>query len=306
VYEQEIDEEIELIIVDDGSTDDTLNVIRAISAPRLVLIKRSENGGAGAARTDGIKAARGEYLAFLDADDYWLPGFLSITKKFLDDHSHVLAVSVQQKHIITPTNFFFAPVFDIEKNFPDDGFVIDNFYQFWAKFQHVCTGSVLIRAAEAKRAGGMRADLRISQDLEYWMLLAADGKWGHIQKLLFVSDGLQVSVKRGWLTKNMIRWRSAPTVEEWQTRIIRNLDAIGLESFRYVQGIMARNLSYSMIQSKRDGLALRTLTSYNNYLPGDRMSRMMTLCAKNKLAWLLFCSLLRLREQMRDFMFRIF
>jgi hypothetical protein len=104
----------------------------------------------------------------------------------------------------------------------------------------------------------------------------------------------------------MIRWRSAPTVEEWQTRIIRNLDAIGLESFRYVQGIMARNLSYSMIQSKRDGLALRTLTSYNNYLPGDRMSRMMTLCAKNKLAWLLFCSLLRLREQMRDFMFRIF
>jgi glycosyltransferase involved in cell wall biosynthesis len=63
--------ELELIVVDDGSTDDTPAVLATFSDPRLRLIRRS-NGGAAAARNSGVAAATGEFIAFQDSDDEWL------------------------------------------------------------------------------------------------------------------------------------------------------------------------------------------------------------------------------------------
>jgi glycosyltransferase involved in cell wall biosynthesis len=61
----------EIIVVDDGSTDETAERVGALSAERLRLIRHDENEGAAAARNTGIKAARGEWIAFLDSDDVW-------------------------------------------------------------------------------------------------------------------------------------------------------------------------------------------------------------------------------------------
>src|SRR5437879_4321228 len=68
--------DFELIIVDDGSTDDSADhVMRFTSDPRLRLI-RQPNRGVGAARNRGMTDARGELFALLDADDEWLPSHL--------------------------------------------------------------------------------------------------------------------------------------------------------------------------------------------------------------------------------------
>ncbi len=68
---------LEIIVVDDASTDDTQRVVERFGDARIRYIVRSENRGAAAARNTGIRAARGAFIAFLDSDDEYLPGRLS-------------------------------------------------------------------------------------------------------------------------------------------------------------------------------------------------------------------------------------
>jgi glycosyltransferase involved in cell wall biosynthesis len=76
----------EIIVVDDGSTDTTAGI--AASFPEVTLV-RARHGGAGAARNRGVEHARAGYLAFLDADDYWLPEKLQQQLSMLDQHSEL-------------------------------------------------------------------------------------------------------------------------------------------------------------------------------------------------------------------------
>ena len=77
--------EFELIVVDDGSTDDTPEAL-APYASRIRLLRRGSRGGVSAARNAGITAARGEWLAFLDSDDLWLPEKLAHQMAYLSAH----------------------------------------------------------------------------------------------------------------------------------------------------------------------------------------------------------------------------
>ncbi|NQT33163.1 MAG: glycosyltransferase family 2 protein [Candidatus Omnitrophica bacterium] len=67
---------MEVIVVDDASKDNTPEVVRSVEDPRLIYIRRPENKGAAAARNTGMRQATGEYIAFLDSDDEYIPGKL--------------------------------------------------------------------------------------------------------------------------------------------------------------------------------------------------------------------------------------
>ncbi|MXV64113.1 glycosyltransferase [Natronorubrum sp. JWXQ-INN-674] len=73
--EQTIDD-LEVVVVDDGSTDDTASVLAAYDEPRVRPVVHATNRGANVARNTGIDHARGEYVAFLDSDDEWHPAKL--------------------------------------------------------------------------------------------------------------------------------------------------------------------------------------------------------------------------------------
>jgi len=86
-------QEWELIVVDDGSTDDTAALI-AGADPRLIVI-RQNNAGFTEARNTGIRAAKGEYIAFLDSDDEFLPHHLELCVAFLDAFKEEKIVSTE-------------------------------------------------------------------------------------------------------------------------------------------------------------------------------------------------------------------
>lgn len=81
------EERFEIIVVDDGSTDEGADIVKAFSDVRIKLIQQN-NQGVSAARNAGIAAATGKYISFLDADDNWAPNYLSTTRKLFEKYTH--------------------------------------------------------------------------------------------------------------------------------------------------------------------------------------------------------------------------
>jgi len=82
-------ENFEIIVIDDGSTDKSCEIVRSIKDSRIRLI-RQENGGPSKARNRGIQEAKGEFIAFLDADDEWLPEKLEKQYEFHCENPNVV------------------------------------------------------------------------------------------------------------------------------------------------------------------------------------------------------------------------
>lgn len=79
---------LELIVVDDGSIESQENILKGVNAPFPIIFIRQENAGQSAARNAGVKAANGEFIAFLDQDDNWYPRHLEeLIKPFLEDEN---------------------------------------------------------------------------------------------------------------------------------------------------------------------------------------------------------------------------
>lgn len=88
------DVNVELIVVDDGSTDDTRHLLSGYGE-RITVI-RQENRGVSAARNTGIRAASSELIALIDSDDTWLPGKLSAQASFFAGHPEVLICQTEE------------------------------------------------------------------------------------------------------------------------------------------------------------------------------------------------------------------
>lgn len=78
---------LEVIVVDDGSPDDSIEQVRSLELPFEIRVIRQRNAGQSAARNSGIRAARGEFVAFLDQDDAWRPDHLARLAKTLEADS---------------------------------------------------------------------------------------------------------------------------------------------------------------------------------------------------------------------------
>ena len=307
IVAQQTHYKMEVWLVDDGSTDETVALYRerylnADTAQGQSWLQfhllQQQNAGPSKARNWGMTQAQGRYVALLDADDYWEPDYVEQTVSFLEQHADCVAVSVVCKNI-SVSGISYTPAREV---LPEGAspFVIDDFYAYWARYCHVGTCSTTMKTDVARQVL-MREDLRISEDYEFWWMLANFGKWGMIPSPLYVSDGTMViGCQQDWLDKMQRRWNNAPTLKDWERRIVCQNPALReTESFRMAEGRVARNLTYCQLLSGRTELARQEALTYGNYFVKDAIGKLMNLCKHTSLTWWILCKVLLCREYHR-------
>lgn len=168
---------LEVIVVDDGSTDATPAYMATLDDTRVRYLYFANQGPA-AARNAGIGAARGAYLALIDSDDLWCPGKLAAQVAYLERHPAVGMLATNFKYFETsagtlcdpaqPFGYAAGPRFlqDIlECRFP------------------MAPSTVMLRGATLARVGGFNEQLRIAEDLDLWVRIGLDSEVAYLDQV---------------------------------------------------------------------------------------------------------------------------
>jgi glycosyltransferase involved in cell wall biosynthesis len=208
---------LELIVVDDRSTDDTERIVLEIAAAdsRVRFVRRERNGGAAAARNSGIQQARGELIAFQDSDDEWLAGKLARQVEALRSAGGdaVLCVTSYLVYQRGPRGASWLLGRDSMVH-PDDlprQALVTFFFT---------TPTWLVRTQTLRDLGGFDESLRCWEDWELALRLLSSGKAVMIDEALHIQHENAGSVNRQdvaygpamrrILEKHSARWRDAP------------------------------------------------------------------------------------------------
>jgi len=171
---------LELIVVDDGSTDSTPVIIESYGV-RIQQIRQT-NAGPAAARNAGVRSARGEYLAFLDADDRWLPGMLDRSIAKLDSdpdcvmaYANLLMVDSDGRSLgadLISGEYAHAPSME----------------EILARMWPIMPSAALIRRSAFDACGGFVEDFRGAgfEDAFLWLRLREQGHFHYIPEALAV------------------------------------------------------------------------------------------------------------------------
>lgn len=297
VFEQEYPQ-IEVIVVDDGSEDSTSAI--AQSYGDQIIFVSQENKGQGAARNHGIRLATGELITFLDSDDYWKPGFLKVCSAFLNEHPEVVAVNTAFTIVLRDGTEKTAPILeetDLKDSVPR---VLEDFFAFWAKYDHVRTGTCVMRTQTVRDLGGQCEDLRISQDLEFWGMLATRGPWGFIPESYWVGDSRIVSRKSGFRKKYAQRRKLCPSVEQWERRLKDAISEKDRVHFERVRGRVAAGYMHAKIIGGDLKGARQILRDYGNSMPPSTIKRILSFASRfGYLGWRLGVAMIQARERLK-------
>jgi len=288
----------QIIVVDDGSMDGTAAIMQRFAD--LVIGVQQANLGSGAARNAGLRRATGDYIAFLDADDYWRSDFIDATARFMTAHPEVVAVNTGGVVRLAGGREQFVPAMLGRRDVPREAVVIENFFPFWAKFDHVRTGTVLLRRATVVAAGDQREDLSLGQDLEYWAYIATWGTWGFIPQSLWVGDALGTARCGGWRKKYAARRRLCPTVAQWEARVRPRVAFADENAFRLVRGRVAAVYAHAAVVSGNWNRARQILQDFGLEMPGSRAIKLLRWGHRGGYGgWVLACALVELQEYLK-------
>ena len=163
----------EIIIADDGSTDNTVELINNYQSD-LIVVYSQENSGQGRARNLAVEKANGEWIAFIDSDDIWfidkLEKQLELCKNYVWSHTDYFFIG----NIVAPHT---RSIDFVSNNSGDifDHLVVDN---------TIATSTVMIKKSIFKEFGGFNTSYRALQDWDLWLRIAKKYEIGYYDKPL--------------------------------------------------------------------------------------------------------------------------
>ena len=187
VFEQTF-QNFEIVIVDDGSTDNSVEEVEKFDDFRIRLIHQT-NAGVSAARNRGIEEASGELIAFLDADDVWMPEYLATQYGLYQKYPEcsVYACNYEFRDSegkVTPTIIRKLP-------FEGEDGILSNYFEV-ASCSHppICSISIMVKKMAIQAIGGFPLGIKSGEDLLTWARLAVSGAIVYSRKSLavFVRD----------------------------------------------------------------------------------------------------------------------
>lgn len=158
--------DFELVIVNDGSKDNSLEVVKDFSDPRIVVLDKP-NGGVSSARNQGILSAKNEYIAFLDGDDIWHPQHLEILAEAMlkNDAADVGGVG---------SGFYKSnsKIFDAEKFQKSSPVKIADYFAFMSSpLPRFNSSTLLVKKSKVMETGLFDENLKYGEDVKFWYSL---------------------------------------------------------------------------------------------------------------------------------------
>jgi glycosyltransferase involved in cell wall biosynthesis len=260
-------ESFALTVIDDGSTDDSVECVRRISDPRLSLL-RTACFGPGAARNLGLRTSEADWIAFLDGDDCWHESFLEKTVDAARRHPNVVAVftdvrrgaKTARRHELT------------------SGVIEDYLGARMGRNISMSSSTILVRRSTFASLGGFREDVRYAEDLEAWFRLSCEGPSYYIcEPLATIEAHDPTSITRA--TDSMSRveglQRLLETYEQYK-QSARIPPHCTVSSRRFMQHQRGR-LALHLVSAGRRRAGLRTLLA--GVPPGTHTWREYLQCA---------------------------
>jgi len=169
-------QDFEIIVIDDGSTDDTSEVIRSYLGDPRVHYLRTDHLGQPAAKNAGIRGASGEFVAFLDADDIWLPTKLDKQIELIRSDPTLGVVHCK----IQPMNEHGVPTIIYQERPMYRGWVLDKLFHR----PFICFSSSMIRRDVLEEVGGFDETIPLSIDYDLWLRIAMRYQFDHVDERL--------------------------------------------------------------------------------------------------------------------------
>jgi glycosyltransferase involved in cell wall biosynthesis len=187
-------DDFEVLVVDDGSTDDTAGIVKGLSDSRIRYIRLEKNVGVAAATNKGLREANGEFISFLDSDDLWKPNKLECNVTYLDSHPEAQAVfsdlekfdgSTYYSSFMRTTSVFSKLL--ATESYPE-GIVLPQRFMYLCLLQEVPikTPTVTIRREAVQRTGEFNEASPSGQDWEFFLRLSRFACFGYIDRPLSV------------------------------------------------------------------------------------------------------------------------
>ena len=162
----------ELVIVDDGSKDDSAEIAaKAIEGRQNCRLIRQENAGVSMARNNGIAASHGDYLCFLDADDWWEPTFLEEMSKLIGEFPEAGICGTNYTIVNETKKKTRVAKIGVEEGF-EKGYI--NYCRVYAKtlYMPLWTGAVCIPRKVFDEMQGFPQGIKLGEDFMLWIRIA--------------------------------------------------------------------------------------------------------------------------------------